>query len=144
VNIVVDTNVVFSTLLNPHSSIGEVLMNVQDQFTFFAPELLKEELERYDKKISNYTKLNQDQLIILKSLVLSSINFISEDLISKDSWNKAFNLTADIDEDDTPFVALALELKAKLWTGDKLLAQGLERKGHKLIIGIKELSDLLK
>jgi len=70
VNIVVDTNVVFSTLLNPHSSIGEVLMNVQDQFTFFAPELLKEELERYDKKISNYTKLNQDQLIILKSFSL--------------------------------------------------------------------------
>jgi predicted nucleic acid-binding protein len=43
VNLIVDTNIVFSTLLNPHSAIGEILMNIQDEFTFFASELLKEE-----------------------------------------------------------------------------------------------------
>ena len=38
-NIVVDTNIVFSTLLNPKSTVGEILMNLQDKFTFFGPEL---------------------------------------------------------------------------------------------------------
>jgi len=58
VNLIVDTNIVFSTLLNPHSAIGEILMNVQDEFTFFAPELLKEELRRYAPKIIAYSKLD--------------------------------------------------------------------------------------
>jgi len=38
-------------------------------------------------------------------------------------------LCKDIDESDTPFVALTIELKALLWTGDKKLKEGLKKKG---------------
>ena len=34
-----------------------------------------------------------------------------------------------IDPADSPVVALTLELKGYLWTGDKKLQQGLEKKG---------------
>ncbi|WP_373275033.1 PIN domain-containing protein [Parapedobacter tibetensis] len=45
---------------------------------------------------------------------------------------------------DTPFVALALELNTKLWTGDKTLAKGLQKKCSSIIIGTTEMKSLLK
>ena len=142
--LIVDTNIVFSTLLNPHSVIGEILMNVQDDFTFFAPELLKEELERYTPKITSYSKLDPKTLSDLKDLILSTINFVSEESISESSWIEAFSLTRDIDEDDTPFVALGIELNAKLWTGDKVLSRGLIKKGADIIITTADLDKLIR
>lgn len=77
-------------------------------------------------------------------MVLSTINFVSEEQISEQSWIKAFELTKDIDEDDTPFVALGIELNAKLWTGDKMLAKGLAKKGIDTIITTVDLKKLIK
>ena len=142
--LIVDTNIVFSTLLNPHSAIGEILMNIQDEFTFFAPELLKEELKRYAPKITAYSKLDSKTLSDIKELVLSTINFVSEESISAPSWIQAFALTKDIDEDDTPFIALGIELDAKLWTGDKILSKGLAKKGVDIIITTADLKKLIK
>ncbi|OFX26039.1 MAG: hypothetical protein A2033_19560 [Bacteroidetes bacterium GWA2_31_9] len=142
-NLVVDTNIVFSTLLNPNSTIGELLMNVQDKFTFFAPELLIEEIERYSDKIELYSKLNKKELKNIKLLILNTIEFVTEDLISKESWEKAFKLTKDIDEFDTPFIALSIELSTKLWTGDKKLIKGLISHNSELIISTDELKKYL-
>jgi predicted nucleic acid-binding protein len=144
VKLVVDTNIVFSTLLNPQSAIGEILMNIQDDFIFYAPELLKEELKRYAPKIIAYSKLTPEVISGIEELVLSNINFVSEELISEPSWTKAFALTRDIDEDDTPFIALGIELDAKLWTGDKVLAKGLAKKGSAMILTTAELKKLVK
>jgi predicted nucleic acid-binding protein len=144
VKLIVDTNIVFSTLLNPHSAIGEILMNIQDEFTFFAPELLKEELKRYAPKITAYSKLDSKTLSDIEELVLSTINFVSEESISDPSWIQAFALTKDIDEDDTPFIALGIELNAKLWTGDKVLFKGLAKKGADIIITTADLKKLTK
>ena len=52
-----------------------------------------------------------------------------EDLITKEHWFEACNLCKDIDETDTPRVALTLELDGLLWTGDKKLKDGLKKKG---------------
>ena len=73
--IVVDTNIVFSTLLNPYSQIGEIVMNLQDDFTFFAPELLKEEIVRYSAKIEQFTKLDKKLIQSVKYLIFDSITF---------------------------------------------------------------------
>lgn len=50
---------------------------------------------------------------------------IDLEFIQKSTWKKALKLTKDIDEFDTPFIAL--ELKAPLWTGDKKLIKGLSK-----------------
>ncbi|MEO6852065.1 MAG: PIN domain-containing protein [Mucilaginibacter sp.] len=142
--LIVDTNIVFSTLLNPHSAIGEILMNIQDEFTFFAPELLKEELKRYTPKIAAYSKLSQIDLIDIEKAVFSTIIFVSEETISEKSWIRAFDLTKNIDEDDTPFIALGIELDAKLWTGDKVLSNGLAKKGVDIVVTTADLKKLIK
>jgi predicted nucleic acid-binding protein len=144
VKLVVDTNIVFSTLLNPRSAIGEILMSIQDDFIFFAPELLKDELKRYAPKIAAYSKLDQNNLSDIETLILSTINFVPEELISDQSWGQAIMLMKDIDEDDTPFVALGIELGAKLWTGDKILSKGLAKKGLDLTISTADLKKLIK
>jgi predicted nucleic acid-binding protein len=82
-------------------------------------------------------------LLIIETLVLSNINFVSEELISKQSWILALELTKDIDEDDTPFVALSLELNAKLWTGDKVLSKGLANKVANIIMTTSDLKIFL-
>ena len=61
--------------------------------------------------------------------IFQKISFVSEATISKDNKKKAFRLCKDIDEDDTPFVALALEFEAEIWSGDKKLIIGLKKKG---------------
>jgi predicted nucleic acid-binding protein len=144
VNLVVDTNIVFSTLLNPKSPIGEILMNVQDEFTFFAPELLLKEIEKYSAKIEKYTKLNYNELATLKTLITNSIVFVSEDIISEKSWKIAYSLVKEIDEYDTPFVALSLEIAAPLWTGDKKLFNGLISTNNGLAISTEKLKKYLK
>jgi predicted nucleic acid-binding protein len=60
--------------------------------------------------------------------IFKRIETIDADLISSNSWEKAFNYTKDVDENDTPFVALCLDLESPLWTGDKKLAEGLKQK----------------
>ena len=60
---------------------------------------------------------------------MQKIEFVNERYISKEAFYKAWQLCKDIDESDTPFVALTIELNALLWTGDKKLKEGLKKKG---------------
>ena len=61
--------------------------------------------------------------------ILKRINFVNMEIISDKNLKEAYELCRGIDENDTPVVALALELNALLWTGDEKLKEGLKRKG---------------
>jgi predicted nucleic acid-binding protein len=49
------------------------------------------------------------------------INLHKEDLIAPKHRRRAYELCRDIDETDTPHVALTFEWDGELWTGDKKL-----------------------
>jgi predicted nucleic acid-binding protein len=138
-NLVIDTNIVFSAILNPNSNIGDLLLNFQNKVSFYAPEFLLVEIEKYTSKIEKISNQTPEEIEVIKSLVLSKITFISEELIFEENWKKAYNLTIDVDENDTPFVALALQLNAKLWSGDKKLNKGLLLKQSPVIYSTQEL-----
>jgi predicted nucleic acid-binding protein len=65
----------------------------------------------------------------LLSSIINQIKFYDEDLISIGSWTEAFRLCRETDEKDTPYIALSLELNAKVWTKDNELKIGLRKKG---------------
>ncbi len=71
--------------------------------------------------------------------IFSKIRFIPEEFIPLSIFKEAYRLCKDIDESDTPFVALALFLGAKLLTGDKRLAKGLRNENFDKILTINEI-----
>ena len=141
--IIVDTNIVFTAILNSNSRIGKILLNSKEHFQFFTCNYLRTEIQRHKNKLLKLTKLTEDQLLELEDLVTQHITFIDERLIPQDILIKTEIQLKAIDPDDTVFIALAKHLEGKLWTGDLQLYNGLKAKRFKDIILTSDLSLLL-
>lgn len=87
------------------------------------------EIFKHKNKLVKYSTLTEDELLIIFHDVLRQLTFYDELSISNMSVQAAFNLCRDIDEKDTPFIALTIELDGVLWSGDKELMKGLRAKG---------------
>lgn len=48
--IILDTNIVFSSILDQSSRIGDILFHPQEKLNFFAPSFLREEISIYLSK----------------------------------------------------------------------------------------------
>lgn len=59
---VVDTNIVFSAVLNTQSKIGDLIMNSHGIFEFHACDTLRSELKRHRHKLMELSKLSDEQL----------------------------------------------------------------------------------
>ncbi len=137
--IVVDTNIVFSAILNTNSKIAIILLTPKRRLNFYSTEQLIREIEAHKeriRKISNYSDYELGRII---KLITSKIRFINLRLIPKESYQLAESLTNDVDIDDTEFVALTNHIKGKLWSGDKELKKGLAKKGWSQFITTEEL-----
>lgn len=125
--IIVDTNVIFSTLLRDQSGFADTLLRTDHHF--FACELVLVELFKHKERIVQASHLSEDEIVRFYYNLLRRISVYREDLIAPKNWQEAYILCRDVDESDTPHVALALELDGLLWTGDRALRDGLRRKG---------------
>ena len=142
--IIVDTNVVFSALLNSNSRIGRLLLDSRDKFRFYSCKYLQKEIHRHTDKIRHYSGLNSADLAELTALVESRIFFLDEELMSTAIIAQAKDWVKDIDFDDFAFVAIAIHLDAWLWTGDKKLSTGLRQKDYSRVISTADLWDMLE
>jgi predicted nucleic acid-binding protein len=142
--VVVDTNIVFSAILNSHNWIGQIILHSGKSIKFYSPKYLQVEIQNHISKIQKITNLNDSEIQELIQILYTKIHFIAEELIPKDTILEADFLTKDIDYDDVMFVSLSLHLGCKLWTGDKTLINGLKQKGFKSFITTQELKEKLK
>ena len=126
--VIVDTNIMFSILLKDKSKERDVLFLSED-LEFFSCRFAIVELFKHKEKISKFSKLTEDEILTSLYRLLKIINFYNEDLISREILKKAYELCSGIDEKDTLFVALTLEINGYLWTGDKKLKEELISKG---------------
>ncbi|HEV2150700.1 MAG TPA: PIN domain-containing protein [Longimicrobiaceae bacterium] len=126
-SVVVDTNIVFSALLREHSRFSEVLL--QSEHTFYVCESVLVELFRHKDRILRASRLEEADLARLYHVLLRRLQLYREDQIAPENWGRAYELCRDVDQTDTPHVALALELEGLLWTGDRTLRAGLEARG---------------
>lgn len=106
--VIVDTNILFSALLNSQSSFAETLLKSEHQF--FICEQILMEMFKHKEKIARLSKLPEPDLIRFYYVLLKRLYLFKEDLISLENRKKAFELCRDVDETDTPHVALTLEL----------------------------------
>lgn len=137
--IVIDTNIVFSAILNTNSKIAGIILQPKTQFNFYATEQLYAEIKEHKDKIKKLTRYSELELDRIIQLITNKINFINIKLIPKHIYNNAEILTKDIDIDDTEFVALTDHIKGKLWSGDKELRKGLSIKKWNKFITTEEL-----
>ena len=137
--IVVDTNIIFSALLNSNNTIGDLLLSPDMYFEFYSCNYMRYEIKKHWERLKKISKLSDEQLEISYSHVLSKLKFINEEIIPVDTWLAAEQITQDIDIDDIDFVALTKFLKATLWTGDKVLYNGLKKMNFKKIINTTEM-----
>lgn len=125
--VIVDTNILFSSLRSKYSKYRKILLS--PDYNFYSPNFLIVEIFKHKEKILEKANSPEDEVYEFLNNVLKRIQFVNEEIITKESAKKGYELCKDIDEKDTPFVALTIELNGKLWTDDKELRKGLEKKG---------------
>ena len=140
--VIVDSNIIFSALLNTQSTIGDILLNSQDQLEFYTCGYLREEIETHKAKILKNTGYDESEFREIELLIYEELTFFTESLITFDIWKKAADLVREVDMDDIAFVALSLFLDLKIWTGDKKLKEGLRAKGFDNFVSTQELLEL--
>lgn len=79
--IVVDTNIVFSAILNSGSRIALILISGKRHFNFYSCEFLLEELSVHRDKLRKLTKLPDTELDEVIGMVTKNITFINESAI---------------------------------------------------------------
>ena len=126
--VVIDANRIFSALIASNGSLRRILRDATE-FTFHCPKYVLVELFKHKERISAASGLSEAELLGLLHELLERIRFFDEDAIGIGRWTEAWRLCRDVDENDTAYVALALELNAELWTSDRELETGLRKKG---------------
>ena len=127
--VIVDANIVFSGILNTKGKIGDLLINSTGLIDFIAPDFLRTEIRKHHKRLVELSKLNLEQVIEAEFQICKDITFISEEQVSSANWNAAYELVKDIDPKDVQYIAFAKQFNHGVWSGDKALVTGLEKKG---------------
>lgn len=126
-NLIVDSNIVFSALRGKNSRTRNKILTSEDKY--FTPNFLIGEIFKHKERIIKNSKASEKETYEFLFKIINKIIFINEENISTGNFIEAYRLCKDIDEKDTPFVALSLELGHKIWTRDDELKSGLSKKG---------------
>lgn len=124
-SVVVDANVLFAALRSANHRTRQLFY--QDEYAFYAPKFIIVEIFEHKERIVSKAKTPPQEVYEYLDIILQKITFVSNDFISLAHYTEAYRLCKDVDENHTPFVALALELNAVLWSKDELLKTHLQR-----------------
>lgn len=126
--VVIDANRIFSELIAANHQLRRAFTSLP-KTRFICPKYVFVEIFKHKERIADASGLSEPELLSLLHSILERIEFIDEDSIRLGSWTEAWRLCRDVDENDTAYVALALDQHAELWTGDRVLEVGLRKKG---------------
>jgi predicted nucleic acid-binding protein len=100
--VVLDTNLLFSSLLCQNERRREVLFSKELQF--YCLNYVFVELFKHKEKVMRCTKAAETEVYEFLTAILEHIRFVNPELISLPNREVAYRLCADIDEHDTAFV----------------------------------------
>ena len=71
--IIIDTNVIFSALLNSNGKIADLIFNSQETFEFYSCSYMRYEIRKHWEKLKKISKLNNEQLEESRDKIFSQI-----------------------------------------------------------------------
>ncbi|MFA7446005.1 MAG: PIN domain-containing protein [Flavobacteriaceae bacterium] len=140
--VITDSNIIFSYLINPNGTIAEILKG-KNNIQLLTTEYLLDEVENHIEKIESFSPFTKTELKKELSFLKERIKIYDVVDIPKKYVAKAESILIDIDIDDKYFVALYFYTKHKIWTGDRVLINGLKKKGYNICITTTELKKSL-
>ena len=105
---------------------------------FFLPDFALTEIQKYQPEILRKTKLTFEELKAYTLGIFDRLTVVPNLVVSTQSYLQAFHYCKDIDEKDTPYLALAIEFDIDLLTNDIELIEGLRGKGYSKVIALHE------
>ena len=107
-NVVVDSNILFSIIVSGRKSKAFRLLE-EHEITLFAPEEIIFEFRRHTCKLKKFAKDFEYRTFLAFSLVqILPLEFYS------DKIKEAYEVASKFDEKDTPFIALAMKLNVPI------------------------------
>ena len=132
--LVVDTNIVTAALIRD-SVTRKILLD--PRISAYVPEHFLGEIEGHREYIVKKSGLSDREFIMILNGVISKLTIVPMNDF-KDCMPRAFNVMNRIDEDDTPFIALAISFDNDgIWTQD-------EHFDRQHMVPIWKTADLLK
>jgi predicted nucleic acid-binding protein len=135
VKAVIDSNIIFSAIISGKQFYIDIIQSNE----FYTPDIVFIELEKYEARIIEKSRFPIEDFRKFVRMLFEKIVVIPKMAISKENWQKAYNLCKDVDEKDTPFIALSIELSMPLWTNDKSLTEGLKTRNFNQFISTEQL-----
>ena len=133
--IVVDTNIIISALLKDGITRRILLLSPFDTYTIVGAQ---EEIDAHKKELIHKSKITDEQFEYLIQLIFSKMSLISPVDIEP-FRDIAMEIMKDIDIDDAPFLALAMNLNSPLWSNDRHL----KRQNEVQVFTTREILSLL-
>ena len=141
--VVIDTNIVFSAILNTNSWIASIILTPKSRLHFYSTDLLLIEILKHKNKLKQIAGFTDSEIDKTITIITCKIRFIDAYLIPSSLFISTQDLLRDIDPDDTEFVALTSHIHGRLWSGDKVLQNGLTKKGWNKFISTNELYSII-
>ena len=127
---IIDVNILFSAFISGR----DIFKNIFFSHTFYIPDFALIEIDKYKEVILKKTKITRTQLKAFTLILFSRLTIVPRFLLSHETIKKAYLLCKEIDEKDTMYVALSLELNVPLITRDKKLYNHLKESGFPKIL----------
>lgn len=119
-NIIIDSNVLFSALIKD-SITRRIILEYTGFFLF--PSFIFEEMEKHKEELLKKSKMNTKDFDMLLSILLQKVMIVPTEVLYKHR-KESYEIIKDIDPDDTLFIACALTYPDSLiWSDDKKLRQ---------------------
>jgi len=140
--VIADSNIFISSIYTPYGITADILTS-KNNIQFLSPDFVLDEIRNHLSEIAEKSGKSKREIAVILKKITAKVVFYSADEIPESQIKKAIEIVRDIDIDDTFFVALHLHTKHKLWTGDKMLINGLKKKGYDICITTAQLKKSL-
>ena len=142
-NIVIDTNILISSLYKPSGITYELMSKLSETHQLFISDISITEIFKHQERILKSTKIAAVDFEKLKSKILQKTETIALSLIPFSISEYSFKLVKGIDENDFAFFATSIFVNGFLWTSDKPLYNGLKEKDFDNVLNSNEIKILI-